>query len=107
MLAVILTVIVVVIVARLAQAFIRDRSVPSTAACINNLRQIDACKQQWALENHKSPNDVPTCADLMPYYSGPGTNKPPTCPQGGTYTIRRVADVPTCSIGGAGHSLDQ
>ena len=36
-------------------------------AIINNLRQIDAAKQQFALEKKVSPDYVPTEADLLPY----------------------------------------
>ena len=35
--------------------------------CINNLRQIDAAKQQWALENSKTDDAVPTALELLPY----------------------------------------
>jgi hypothetical protein len=35
--------------------------------CINNLRQIDAAKQQWVLENSKTNNEVPTWSDLKPF----------------------------------------
>ncbi len=61
-------------------------------ACINILRQIDGAKQQWAIENHKLTNDVPTWADIQPYLRGD------RCPDGGTYTIGPVRDLPTCSI---------
>ena len=37
-------------------------------ACINNLRQIDAAKQQWALENSKTDDDIPTALELLPYF---------------------------------------
>ena len=36
-------------------------------ACINNLRQIDAAKNQWALENSKTATDVPALNDITPY----------------------------------------
>jgi len=66
-------------------------------ACITNLRQIDAAKQQWALENSKSDEAVPGQQDLLPYLKG---NVFPTCPGGGTYTINNVGSLPTCSIPG-------
>ena len=67
--------------------------------CINNLRLIDAAKQQWALEEKKTATDTPTWDDLKPYFGReyrPGQLK---CPLGGVYTIGAVGDVPTCSIG--------
>jgi len=65
--------------------------------CINNLRQIDAAKQQWALVNNKTDVDVPTAQDLQPYLKG---GVLPVCPGGGTYTINAVGLPPTCSVPG-------
>jgi prepilin-type N-terminal cleavage/methylation domain-containing protein len=46
--------------------FVRARQTAQTNACINNLRQIDAAKQQWALENGgKSDSDVPSSSVLV------------------------------------------
>jgi chromosome segregation ATPase len=71
-------------------------------ACINNLRQIDAVKQQWALENDKPANAIPTAQDLLSYLQG---GIFPVCPSGGAYTINAVGVPPTCSI--PGHVLPQ
>jgi chromosome segregation ATPase len=71
-------------------------------ACINNLRQIDAAKQQWALENDKTADAVPSAQDLLPYLSNLVF---PVCPSGGTYTINAVGVPPTCSV--PGHVLPQ
>ena len=65
--------------------------------CINNLRQIDGGKQQWALEYHKGSNDIPTRAEVALYIKN---NTFPVCPKGGTYIIGRVGADPTCSIPG-------
>ena len=70
--------------------------------CINNLRQIDAAKQQWALENSKTDDDIPTALELLPYFRD---DVFPVCPAGGTYTINAVGVLPTCSI--PGHVLPQ
>lgn len=70
-------------------------------ACINNLRQMDGAKQQWALENRKSITDVPTEKDVAAYLK----NGIPKCPAGGTYTLGAAGAAPTCSI--AGHALPQ
>jgi hypothetical protein len=80
--------------------FIHARDISMENACINNLRQIDAAKKEWALENGKSGGDVPTAADLKPYFKD---GKFPTCPAGGIYTIGAVSNAPTCSI--PGHAL--
>ena len=57
---------------------------------------------QWALENGKTADAVPTQQDLLPYFKGQIF---PVCPSGGTYTIGTVGEVPTCSI--PGHVLSQ
>jgi hypothetical protein len=66
-------------------------------ACINNLRQLDAAKQQWALEKNKPTEAVPTAADLLSYLPG---GIFPICPDGGTYTLNAVGELPACSING-------
>ena len=69
-------------------------------ACINNLRQIDAAKQQWALEKNKTAAAVPAAQDLLPYFTDGNF---PVCPAGGAYTINAVGDLPSCSV--PGHDL--
>ena len=46
--------------------FVREPGTTYRNACINNLRQIDAVKQQWALENNKNTNDLATLDDIEP-----------------------------------------
>ena len=70
--------------------------------CINNLREIDAAKQQWALEKNATLDAVPTVKNLLPYLKN---GVFPACPDGGTYSINSVEDLPTCSI--PGHVLTQ
>jgi len=81
--------------------FIKARDTAQKNACINNLRVIDNAKQQWALENHKSADDVPTAADLDRYI--PGGYAHLHCPRGGEYVIGKDSEDPTCSI--PGHDL--
>lgn len=70
-------------------------------ACLNNLRQIDAAKQQWALENRKQDADIPTTAEVAAYLKN---NRFPVCPLRGKYTLNRADQSPTCSI--PGHKLE-
>jgi len=63
-------------------------------SCSNKLRQIDGAKQMWADEHHKMTNDIPTWEDLRGYLK----TAPLTCPNGGTYTLGRIDELPTCSI---------
>jgi outer membrane lipoprotein-sorting protein len=69
-------------------------------ACINNLRQIDAAKNQWALENRKTSGTPVTEADIKPYIKLDANGNLPKCPSGGKYTIGKVGETPTCSIPG-------
>lgn len=65
--------------------------------CINNLRQIDGAKQQWALEKNKPGDTVPTARDLLPYLKDGSF---PACPEGGTYFLNSVDALPACTIQG-------
>ena len=76
--------------------FVKARETAQMNACINNLRQIDAAKNEWALENNKTTNNVPTAQDLNQYITGGFASL--HCPAGGTYTIGPVGQAPTCSI---------
>jgi DNA repair exonuclease SbcCD ATPase subunit len=69
-------------------------------ACINNLRQIDGAKQQWALEHGKTAGALLTPADLQPYLK---SNTLPSCPGGGVYNLNPVGIPPICSV--PGHAL--
>ena len=42
----------------------------ATDACINNLRQIDGAKQQWALETRAVSSAVPLESDVEGYFKG-------------------------------------
>mgnify|MGYP003875357249 CR=1 FL=1 len=75
--------------------FVRARNTAQKNTCINNLRQIDGAKQQWALENKKNDTDEPTQAQVQVYIKNETF---PTCPSGGTYTIGTVATDPSCSM---------
>ncbi len=66
----------------------------SRNVCINNLRQIDGAKQQWALEN-KQPADALVVPQQIAAYFKDATL--PTCPSGGTYTINNLNQPPSCS----------
>jgi hypothetical protein len=77
-------------------------------ACINNLRQIDAAKNEWALEHNAKSNDIITINDIRPYIERERNNSfikldakgnLPKCPSGGIYTIGKIDEPPTCSLG--------
>src|SRR5437868_2946657 len=77
----------------LIPGFRMDRHVARKNACINNLRQIEGAKMQWALENHARPGDSVAVTNLESYIKYGW----PACPSSGTYTIGRIGENPTCS----------
>ena len=69
-------------------------------ACINNLRQIDAAANQFALENHLTNGDAINFPnDLTPYIKLNVNGSIPNCPQGGIYSLKKIGDIPICSLG--------
>ena len=96
------TMIVVAIIGLLATIavpnFVKARTVSQSDACINNLRQIDCAKQQWALETDQAPSATPNQASVMPYLGRGAVGLWPTCPAKGSYTINAVSTLPTCSV---------
>lgn len=76
--------------------FLKARETAHKNMCINNLRRIDGAKQVWELQNRKDTNSTPTMEDLIPFLKG--NTAPLRCPAGGTYTINKIGEPPTCSI---------
>jgi prepilin-type N-terminal cleavage/methylation domain-containing protein len=75
---------------------LRARATSQRNVCINNLRQINAAIQQWAMEQKKGPSSPVTADDVLPYLK-----EQVVCPAGGTtfadsYTLTTVAELPTC-----------
>ncbi len=77
--------------------FVQARDSSRGRSCVSNLKQIDAAKQQYAMDNRLDGTAAVAEADLVPTYIK-GTF--PQCPSGGSYTINVVDTDPTCSIGG-------
>ena len=68
--------------------------------CINNLRQIDAAANEFALEHHLTNGDrINFPIDLTPYIKLDTNGQIRPCPSGGIYHIGRVGKAPTCSLG--------
>ena len=83
--------------------FVKARAVSQANACINNLRQIDAAANQFALEKGKRSGDVISFpGDLTPYIKLNAAGSIPPCPIGGDYYQDNiVGSLPTCSLGNA------
>ena len=80
--------------------FVKARATSQTNACINNLRQIDAAANEFAIENGKSTGAaINYPGDLTPYIKLNSASKIPPCPAGGTYTDPTVGGSPVCSLG--------
>ncbi|HSY17102.1 MAG TPA: type II secretion system protein [Candidatus Acidoferrales bacterium] len=80
--------------------FVKARATSQANACINNMRQLDAAANQFALEKGKtSGSSITMTTDLTPYIKLNSANLIPPCPAGGTYTCDTVGNKATCSLG--------
>jgi prepilin-type N-terminal cleavage/methylation domain-containing protein len=83
--------------------FVKARTTAQKNACINNLRQIDGAKEQWAIENRASQGATPVetgATGVNSYIKG---QTRPLCPANGTYEYNNLGENPTCSV--TGHTL--
>ena len=79
--------------------FVKARATSQQNACINNLRQIDAAANQFALEQKKNTGDAITFpGDLTPYIKLNSGGSLPPCPASGTYDCSLVGTNPTCTL---------
>src|SRR5208283_2612133 len=79
--------------------YIRGRAMSQANACINNLRQIDAAANQFALEQRKRTGQAinfPT--NLTPYIRLNAESSIPPCPAGGDYSLDTIGNSPTCTL---------
>lgn len=83
--------------------FVKARQTAQKNACINNLKQIEGAKEQFALESKKAQDYDVVEADISSYLKG-GL---PTCPTDDSdYTLNDVATSPTCGNSATlGHTL--
>jgi prepilin-type N-terminal cleavage/methylation domain-containing protein len=81
--------------------FIKARATSQQNACINNLRQIDAAINEWALETGQSNgNTIGGVATVTAYIKLNSNSNVPGCPAGGTYTTFTIGATPqiSCSL---------
>src|ERR1700733_2791275 len=92
--------------------FVRARTTSQQNACINNLRQIDGAKQQWALERKVNQTAQPVGTDLQPYLGRGVSGTLPSCPSdsSGTfsvsYNVQNLSTAPSCNINSSNHVLN-
>ena len=89
--------------------FVRARIRSQAHSCVYNLRQIDAAKEQWAIENNKAAGSVPGIDALTPYVRGgiqdlrcPGD---PNKTFASSYDINQVGQDPVCRMDAEKHKL--
>jgi len=97
--------IVVAIIGLLAAiaipSFMKARTQSQQNACINNLRQIEAGKEQWALASKKDTGVTAVTTEVMAYLKNPSAAT--NCPAGGTVAFGVVGTNAVCNI--SGHAL--
>jgi len=103
--------IVVAIIGLLAAiaipSFIKARSESQAKGCINNLRIMDAAKEQAAMEHGWSDGQTVVTGsaqetNVLAYIKG--NNVTPLCPANGTYTWGNIGTDPSCTVAGS-HTL--
>jgi prepilin-type N-terminal cleavage/methylation domain-containing protein len=91
--------IVVAIIGLLAAiaipSFVKARNTSQQNACINNLRIIDAGKEQAAMAERLSDGIRCDTVTVNQYVKG---NTTPICPGGGTYDYMNIGSNPHCTI---------
>ena len=94
--------------------FMRARTTSQMNACINNLRQIDAAIQQYALENNLGVGMPVTTDDITPYLgrSSTGSMASVFCPADmartfdTSYTLVDTSTQPSCAIASSTHLIN-
>jgi hypothetical protein len=85
--------------------YIKERRQKRIQLCQKNLTLIDGAKEQWALENNKSPGSAPAWSDIIKPAPGGYLKSMPIEPSGGTYSLNPIGMDPQCSTLHEGHDL--
>lgn len=107
----VVTCIIALLAAIAIPSMINSRETGRTKMCIDNLRQIDDAKQQWALANGKTSTEQPEDADIQSYLGRGVRGVLPWCPSdnsksfSASYMINQVQLLPVCNIVPATHVL--
>jgi len=64
----------------------------SQSSCVANLRMLDGAKATLAADRKLTNGTLVTKEQLLPYL-----REWPACPQGGQYSIGKIAESPKCS----------
>ncbi len=101
--------IIAILAALAIPGFMKARQTTYTNICKNNLRLIDAAKQQWAIENNMGAADAPVEEYVLSYIKGKSARC--YCPLdsakqfSSSYEINAVAVLPACKIKPVTHKI--
>jgi prepilin-type N-terminal cleavage/methylation domain-containing protein len=94
--------------------FLKARSTSQQNACINNLRQIDSAKQQWALETGQKASATVSApsTEIQPYLGrgASGSLDSVKCPLdpahsfATSYAVGNLTTTPQCNINGTNNT---
>lgn len=100
--------IIAIILAVALPNYLTQSTTSKKTICINNLRQVDATIDQWAIDYNISDGASPSAQQEEEIYNYVKGGKP-KCPSGGTYTIYQVGVKPQvrCSLENEDHKLPE
>ena len=99
----VMSVFVVLLLASIAVPnFIRARETTIANRCVNNMRLIQAAKEQFTIEHDAPGSYVPTADEIRVYLRN---NQIPAEPTGSSYSINAIDTNPECNSGLPGHEL--
>jgi prepilin-type N-terminal cleavage/methylation domain-containing protein len=97
--------------------FVRARLKAQQTTCIQNLKQIDGAKQQWALESKAASSATPNLQNIQVYMGRGTASTAPVCPADSqnsfesSYDVNNLDTPPACKIlsgspgDGTGHNI--
>src|SRR6187401_236926 len=87
--------------------FVKARTTAQKNACINNLRQIDGAKEQWALETRQADGAATAGSEtaIDQYIKGGAPRCPAAAAAATSYTYGALGVNPVCTIVAATHTL--
>jgi prepilin-type N-terminal cleavage/methylation domain-containing protein len=91
--------------------WVHARTNSQQTACINNLRQIDAAKQQWGLDMRAMATATPVLSNIQPYLGRGSAGSSTACPTDSqqtfatSYSIGDLNTTPMCLIVSSSHIL--
>ncbi|MBI3008312.1 MAG: prepilin-type N-terminal cleavage/methylation domain-containing protein [Candidatus Omnitrophica bacterium] len=94
--------IIAVIASIAIPSFINAGAKARKNGCIANLSQINAAKEQYAMDYSLQNGASVTEAQINGYLG----SIVPACPGAGTYTYGTIGTYPTCTLNSQGHTIE-